>query len=183
MCFVILGAIPAVLAITVVCVLASHFLPTPKAQVLELHSAANVQFFRDVNSDHPNFAAISFLKQHDMIEGYADGTFQPEKLVTRAELLKFLFEVQKIYPSPAVYRACFLDVYDEWFAPYVCYAKAKKLLDGTAKVKFSPSETITKADALKILLPAFNMKNSTINVDDVLLNRGQLAEILYSFLR
>lgn len=150
--------------------------------------AAVSVFFNDVDSNHPNAKAIAYLKEHHMITGYDDGTFKPDNLVTRAELLKLLFEAQKVYPSPAVYVGCFKDVKDQWFAPNICYAKAKGLVHGYEDKTFGPDKNISVADAFTVIVPAFNSK---ISVDappqdaneQEPLTRGHLAEILYGFLK
>lgn len=168
-----------ILVVTIIFYSQSHRSSAPTV----VHSAAPVQLFTDVESGHPNFEAISYLKQHDMIEGYADGSFKPDGLVTRAELLKFLFEAQKIYPSPAVYRACFKDVRDEWFAAYVCYGKAKGLLEDFTKKSFAPGENINAADGLKIITKAFNHEFVQPDHGDAPLSRGQLAQAIYLFIK
>ena len=149
--------------------------------------SSTVQQFKDVDAGHPDFLAINYLKKQDIVEGYADGTFKPGATLTRAEFLKFLFEAQKIYPSPAIYRACFLDVKDQWFAPYICYAKAKNLLGdfvGGKKRYVDAGEFVKVGEAIKIVLAATNLdrlNNFTAALsEDALITRAQLAEILYS---
>ena len=179
-----------------VIMLIPRFVPNNNVQA-GLHSAspAKTPLFADVGSGHSNFKAINYLKQYDIVEGYPDGTFQPDRLVTRAELLKFLFEAQKIYPSPAVYRACFKDIKDQWYAPYICYAKAKNLLEVSPRGKFGPAENVKVAEALKIIFLAYNT-TSEIAVhkgqlpdfalaiaEDTSLNRAQLAEIIYRIMK
>lgn len=114
--------------------------------------------FTDVDTRHPNAEAINYLKDKHVISGYPDGSFKPDKLVTRAELLKLLFEAQKVFPSPAVYRACFKDAKDDWYAPYACYAKAKGLVQGYADGTFGPGNDVKVVEALKIILMAYNTK-------------------------
>ncbi len=119
--------------------------------------APPVVIFKDVDSTHPNAEAIAYLKDHHFLTGYPDGTFKPDDFVTRAELLKLLFSVQQVDPTPAVYRACFQDVADDWFAPFVCYAKAKGLVQGYADKTFAPGKSVTVAEALKIILLEFRL--------------------------
>lgn len=110
------------------------------------------EIFKDVSSRHVNARAIAYLKDHGVVKGYPDGTFKPDNFVSRAELLKFLFEAQKVYPSTAVYRACFRDAQDEWYAPYVCYAKAKELVRGYGDGTFGAERDVAVVEALKIIL-------------------------------
>jgi len=46
--------------------------------------------YSDVNEDHENYNAISFLNEHKIAEGYGDGTFGPDNVVTRAEAMKIM---------------------------------------------------------------------------------------------
>lgn len=119
--------------------------------------APPITIFSDVDSGHPNAEAIAYLREKQVVNGYPEGTFKPDNSVTRAELLKLLFDAQRVYPSQAVYRACFKDVKDDWFAPYVCYAKAKGLVQGYADGTFVPGKDVTVTEALKIVLQAYQV--------------------------
>lgn len=48
------------------------------------------QPFYDVNKGDTYYVAISKLREWDIIEGYADGTFKPERSINRAEALKMI---------------------------------------------------------------------------------------------
>ena len=52
--------------------------------------AAATQPYPDVNSDRWSAGKIQWAKQSGIVQGYPDGTFQPEKPVTRAELVTVL---------------------------------------------------------------------------------------------
>jgi len=189
--------------------------------------APPVVLFQDVPSTHPNAEAIAYLKNQRILVGYPDGTFKPDNFVTRAELLKFLYDTQKVYPSPAVYRKCFKDVADDWFAPYVCYAKAKEIVHGYDDGTFGFDKSVKAVEALKIILSEYHvplddgssftdmkidpkawyspfvwtsLKNNfatwettvqsqklpnltSATLQEVLLTRGQLAGILYRFVK
>ncbi len=167
----------------------SSALATGLAPEDEMNGDSSVTaIFKDVDSSHPSGEAIAYLKLHHMITGYEDGTFKPDNFVTRAELLKLLFEAQKVYPSPAVYVGCFKDVKDQWFGPYVCYAKAKGLVQGYADKTFGPDQNVTVSDATKIVVHAFNQElsedsSSQTAEGQAFLTRGKLAELLYGFLK
>ena len=110
-------------------------------------------YFSDVKSSHPNFFAITELMQGGVINGYADGTFQPDKSVSRAETLKILLLGSKISVDTNQ-KISFSDVpTDQWFAPYVGKAKDLGIVKGRGgSGKFFPEDTVNKAEALKMLL-------------------------------
>lgn len=108
--------------------------------------------FLDVSASHQNIRAIEYLYNEETIIGYTDGTFKPENPVNRAELLKILVEGQGITPTTDEYSNCFPDVADDWYAPYVCYAKEEGWVSGYPDGTFKPANTVNKVEALKMLI-------------------------------
>lgn len=93
--------------------------------------------------------AIDSLYGQDIVQGYSDGTFQPNREINRAEFVKILMEAK--YPGKAEGSACFSDVQTDWYAKYVCYAKELNIVDGYTGNTFKPAATINLAEALKIV--------------------------------
>lgn len=108
--------------------------------------------FGDVPLKHKNSQAISFLQDSDVIGGYSDGSFKPEGKLNRAQLMKILVEGQGITPDPEQYRNCFPDVTDQWYAPYVCYAKEAGWVEGFDDGNFRPEKIVTKSQAIKMTI-------------------------------
>lgn len=96
--------------------------------------------------------AIEYLQEKNIIKGYADGTFNPNGTINRAELLKILISSLDIAPALSEYHDCFSDVKKEWFAPYVCYAKDKNLIGGYADGTFKPSKQVNTVEAIKMIV-------------------------------
>ena len=109
--------------------------------------------FSDV-SGSPNAIAIQYLSDKGVIGGYPDGTFRPRNTVNRAELAKFLVGGTGATPSVSQYNNCFPDVTTEWFAPFVCYAKAQGWVAGYSDGTFRPSNTVNTAEAIKMIVNA-----------------------------
>lgn len=65
---------------------------------------------------HKNQTAIEYLYEKGVIQGYEDDTFQPDRDVNRAELLKILIKGKGITPILDEYKNCFPDVKGQWFA-------------------------------------------------------------------
>src|SRR3989338_5338729 len=78
--------------------------------------------FDDVEYDDDNYVAVEYLVSIGTLEGYPDGSFQPNTTVNRAEIMKILVAGQGISPDENVYKDCYPDVTDDWYAKYVCYA-------------------------------------------------------------
>jgi len=100
----------------------------------------------------PNQTAIQYLYDNNIITGYSDGTFKPENTVNRAELLKILVGGKGVIPTVSQYHNCFPDVNTEWFAPYVCYAKAQNWVQGYPDNTFRPAQIVNKVEAIKMLV-------------------------------
>ena len=60
------------------------------ALVLSLFLPALAAAFTDVSEGYRYYAAITYLQENGVVEGYEDGTFQPDQEVTRAEALKMI---------------------------------------------------------------------------------------------
>ncbi len=98
--------------------------------------------------------AAEYLKDKNVLSGYPDGNFKPTKTINRAELLTIVFKGRSdVVP---VMRRCFSDVNpDEWFAPYVCAAKNRGIVQGYRNGTFRPGEAVNFAEAIKIVLNAY----------------------------
>lgn len=113
--------------------------------------------FADVEGNHPHALAITYLKSKGVIKGYDDGSFKPDELITRGEVMKLVVGALHIYPHHVSYRHCFNDVGDEWFAPFVCYSKERGWVSGSEDNKFYPGRNITGAEFLKIVIHAYKV--------------------------
>lgn len=111
--------------------------------------------FSDVTGAHIGYEAIIMLQKDGILSGYSDGTFRPDAGVNRAELLKILvagFRPEEIFGQ----SGCFSDVANEWYSPYVCAAKELGWVDGYPDGTFRPAQSINRAEAMKIVVNAFD---------------------------
>ncbi|OGJ42356.1 hypothetical protein A3B60_00565 [Candidatus Peregrinibacteria bacterium RIFCSPLOWO2_01_FULL_39_12] len=108
------------------------------------------QYFSDVKDDHPNVKAVNNLAEKKILNGYEDGTFKPDNEINRAELVKIV--VATVAPANSdSYNNCFKDVKTQWYAPYICYAKAENWVFGYEDNSFKPEKSISQAEAMKII--------------------------------
>jgi len=121
------------------------------------------QLFKDIEATHRNVKAIQYLKDLNVFDGYADGSFHPNQSINRAELLKIVIEAQKIDLDKTIYKNCFPDVKNEWFAKYICYAKEQKWIKGYIDGTFKPNQNISKVEALKILIESHKLQEKLEN--------------------
>lgn len=110
------------------------------------------RIFTDVGTGSQYAEAIHTIAEAGVVKGYDDGTYKPLKKINRAEFTKIILEAK--YPGKASGSACFTDVKDEWFAPYVCYAKSRSVVKGNPDGSFRPGSEINTAEAYKIVFEA-----------------------------
>ncbi len=132
------------------------------AAIMALNSSYNAEaaMLTDIDSSK-NKSAILYLADKGVLAGYPDQTFKPNNVVNRAELLKIL--TASLGVSDLSGRNCFPDVTDQWFAPYVCYAKSRGWVSGYADGTFRPSEPVNKVEAIKMLVNAQGYKLDSAN--------------------
>lgn len=113
--------------------------------------------FPDVAEDHLYAKAIGWLQENKVVKGYEDGTFQPDKLVNRAEFVKMLYEARGengYYMGKPIQP--FLDVEGgEWYGGYATKAYMDGVVDGYKDGTFKPERNINLAEALKIVINGF----------------------------
>lgn len=106
-------------------------------------------------SKNPNRSSFEYLFTNGVISGYPDGTFRPESRINRAELMKTLAISVGAQPDATQYHHCFSDVSNEWFAPYVCYAKEQSWIKGYEDGTFRPGNPVNTAEAIKMMVNAY----------------------------
>lgn len=152
---------------------------------------------------HKYEAAVRYLEENEIIEGYPDGSYKPDNSVNRAEFTKIIVGA-KLGSEPTGSAAnCFPDVKSgDWFSSYVCYAKDAGIIGGYPDNTFKPSNNINLAEAAKILVNTLSVDLSsdtggqwyevfirslqnnsylpdTFNTVSQLVNRSQMAELVY----
>lgn len=135
--------------------------------------------FPDVSSDHFYSDAINYVKAEGIVDGFSDGTFGPEKTITRAEFTKIIVnslysdivnddrkvvetceEVEDLNPAGFQDYTIFPDIqFLSSFGRYICIAKNLSILNGYPDGTFKPENPITVGEASKIISNAFGFTN------------------------
>lgn len=124
--------------------------------------------FPDVDADSPYFAAIEYLYEKDIIQGYPDGTFRPNQEANRAEALKIILLGSGIEVDYyETYVEIFPDVKrDDWHYPYIRKAKETGIVEGYQDGYFRPHITQNLAETLKIILLTNNIDVDNIQYEE-----------------
>ncbi|MFC1767202.1 PorV/PorQ family protein [Candidatus Margulisiibacteriota bacterium] len=107
--------------------------------------------FKDVPDKYWAKAPIEELAVLGMIGGYPDGTFRPDKVISRAELTTLLVRSQGI-ALPVTAEKLFNDLpKGHWAAKYVQVGVAEKLVTGYPDKTFKPNKSMTRAEGVTVL--------------------------------
>lgn len=156
--------------------------------------------FDDVSNGHMYDDAIDFVEDENIVNGYSDGTFRPDNLITRAEFTKII--VNALYDEDEI-EDCNDEVFDDVdndnkFFEYICLAEEKDIVSGYSDDRFRPDEYITLGEASKILAEAYNFLSDRndlrVYAEELIerraipeelralneyVTRGQMAEMVY----
>lgn len=107
--------------------------------------------FKDLAADYWARGAVEDLASAGVISGFPDGTFRPEKTVTRAEIAVLLMKSKTGAASEEPHVA-FKDVSNKhWAAGYIAQAAAAGLLKGYPDGTFRPGVMLTRAEGVAIM--------------------------------
>lgn len=128
--------------------------------------------FSDVGEDNERLGVIQFAFEQGLVGGYADGTFHPERVINRAEILKlvshfFGIELDSDLRGEALLAHFgltenpFSDVdLEAWYAPYILHAYANGVVSGYGDGTFGPGNEVTYAEFLKIAVLYQNIESA-----------------------
>ncbi|MBI4836287.1 MAG: S-layer homology domain-containing protein [Candidatus Abawacabacteria bacterium] len=131
--------------------------------IISLAPQSAAALFPDLSSDHPNYTAIAFLRDRNVINGYPDGLYRPGNAVTRGEILKILMRAAGYTSLAPVSSNPFPDVsHDHAFAVYIQAAAQLGIIRGYDDGLFRMDRTVSRIEALKMLLLANNINTNTL---------------------
>jgi len=95
------------------------------------------------------------------ISGYPDGSFKPNKTITRAE---FAAVLAKAYKLPLKAGKVFSDTGNHWAKDYIAAATAAGIVNGYSADKFGPDDPITREQMAVMVYKAAKLKASAQNL-------------------
>jgi len=174
------------------------------AMILGCFSFVSAAEFTDVAKDADYHDAAAVLSDLGVASGYTDGTFKPEKVVTRAEMAAFIVKALGIAPAASA-TTTFSDVpASHWASGYIAYATSLGIVSGYTDGTFKPDQTVSYDQAITMLVQALGYTADSLNgtypaayvskakalglLEDVEAlgtagaNRGDVAQLLYNTL-
>lgn len=150
--------------------------------------------------------AINTLVALGVITGYEDGTYRPEKVVTRAEMAKLMVITLGYGDLIAGSKSNFADTQGHWADAYIALAAGKGIVVGDGNGNFRPDATVSYDEAITMLVRAlgytddcnelkgmswptnFKVKATELDItDDVSIkasgaDRGGVAQLIFNAL-
>jgi hypothetical protein len=121
------------------------------AMVLSSMSFAFASTFTDI-ADTDYTEAIETLEALGVITGYEDGTYRPEKTVTRAEMAKLMVQLLGYGDLVAGSKSNFTDTQGHWADQWIALAAGRGIVIGTGDGKFNPDGIVTYDQVLTMLV-------------------------------
>lgn len=110
--------------------------------------------FSDVDQEMWYADAVGYMEKNNYISGYKDGTFKPEKKISRAEFAALVGRYLNLGEPGEI---SFKDVKaSEWYYNSIAQMVNSGYMNGKSKDKFDPEKAITRAEALAVLVKVAN---------------------------
>ena len=90
-----------------------------------------------------------------IVEGFEDGSFQPNGTVTRAQMAKMIYVLRTGNSDASAYndeKSSFTDINGHWARGYIKYCQSLGIIAGKSNTKFVPNEKVSAQEAAKMLL-------------------------------
>ena len=114
--------------------------------------AFSVSAYTDVKDDSYAFKAITVLSDLAILEGFEDGEFKPEDVVTRAQMAKIITLVQG-QGSLANGDCNFVDVANtHWAKGYIGLAASNGIVKGVGNNCFEPEASVKFQDVIVMVM-------------------------------
>lgn len=117
--------------------------------------------YTDLDESNECYTAASRLRDFGIMGGYEDGSFRPDKTITRAEVARLVTSAlgvsldtpQDSIDTNLTSNITFSDVPAEyWASKYIAYLTLSGYLDGYEDGTFRPEDEISYAELTKILV-------------------------------
>ena len=98
---------------------------------------------------------VDTLVSLGIVEGFEDGSFQPNGTVTRAQMAKMIYVLRTGKSDASAYnddKTSFTDIGSHWARGYIKYCQSLGIIAGKSNTIFAPNASVTAQEAAKMLL-------------------------------
>lgn len=141
-------------------------------------ASTNEEIFTDVKANSYYYEYVNELFERSFVNGYKDGSFKPNGLLTRAEASKIL-ALNLGLDLTQSFNHTFKDVpADSWAHPYISALREAGIINGYQDGTFKPNAPITRNEMAKIIVYGYGLepaKEITLPFTDVQANNNWAA--------
>jgi uncharacterized repeat protein (TIGR02543 family) len=112
--------------------------------------------FADINTEKWYNNAISTMHNAGLVTGYNDGSFRPDKEITRAEFAALIVRTMGLGHVKDIALNIFSDINDHWAKDYINIAYMHNWVQGYNGGTFNPNRPITRAEVAALINRALN---------------------------
>ncbi|NBC71929.1 S-layer homology domain-containing protein, partial [Paenibacillus sacheonensis] len=132
---------------------------TSSLLILSPSAGAAQSGFKDVSPSDYFYEAVTSLQARHVIEGYSDGTFKPYDKLTRAQAAKIIVSALGL-DTEKITDPGFKDVSKgNFYYKYISALANRGIIEGFGN-KFSPNDTLTRAQMAKVIALAYKLQQS-----------------------
>ncbi|WP_442596396.1 C39 family peptidase [Neobacillus sp. D3-1R] len=125
---------------------------------LDIESSTSEPSITDVPNNHKDFPYIQAVSDSKIIPINQDGSFKPNRPVTKGELASIL--------TKAINMFWYEDTLNHWARDEISYLKRNGIVKGNSPTTFGPNEPITRAQAAVILDRALQLDSTNAKKSD-----------------
>ncbi|WP_284645774.1 S-layer homology domain-containing protein [Paenibacillus silviterrae] len=127
------------------------------SRVFDVNSSARPVVMNDL-SDHWAKNSIEKLAQSGVLSGYGDGTFRPDKAITREEMIVILSRLVNLsVVQKDESKGFFKDLQESYAEVEIKNAAEAGIINGKREDTFDPKSESTRAEALQVILNTLNL--------------------------
>lgn len=129
------------------------------ADLQNLNAEFSTQTFRDVPKSSWFFGFVQTLVETNIMSGYPDGTFHPDRQLNRAEAAKILAQVLLVTSDGGTLKS-FQKPGDSWYSPYVRFVNSHGATFPDPSQAAQMSATISRLEFLVNLTQIISLDQS-----------------------
>ncbi len=106
-------------------------------------------------------ATIQKMADQGVVTGFSDGSFKPDKGISRGEFAALLVKAFKLDNKSG---KIFNDTSNHWAKDYIATANAYGIVDGYSDTKYGPDDSITREQMAVMIVKTANLQSSGADV-------------------
>lgn len=140
------------------------FAPVMIGLALSISTAVAEPQFKDLDENHWAYAQIKQLAEQKIVVGYPDETYKPDEEITRAEFASMVVKALNQEDAELTDIIEFSDIEkDNWAWDSVQRAVRFDLIGETKDNKFRPTDSVTRAECLEIVINSLTTEELSLD--------------------